>query len=158
MEHTLANRRKLTLLLSAGGDRYAMDAADVVEILVSVKLVPLTGAPQGVVGLVNYHGRMLPVLDLCRVTTGRDCANLLSTRIVMLQYVPFGLVGLRAECVTEGVWADTTDFVQAEGGCDATYLRRKTAGRSETIALLSMDRLFPGGLHLPPTPSDIGKA
>jgi chemotaxis-related protein WspB len=137
------------LLLSAGSDHFAIDARQVAEVIVSVELTPLAGAPEGVAGLVNHHGRMLPVLDLCRLTLHRDCDRLLSTRIVMLRFPPAGLVGLRAERVTEGVWADPADLTCAEGGFgEAVYLRRVVGQRTEMLSVLCLDRLLPDSLRL----------
>lgn len=162
MEHTAAHRfpedavtgeqgrPRLMLLLRAGSDQYAIDARQVAEVIMSVDLTPLGGAPQGVAGLVNHHGRMLPVVDLCRLTLGRDCNRLLSTRILMVRVTPEGLVGLRAEHVTDGVWVDPADLTCAEGGLgDAVYLRRMVGQRMEMISVLCLDRLLPELLRTP---------
>jgi chemotaxis-related protein WspB len=150
-------RPRLMLLLSAGQDHYAIDARQVAEIVASVELTPLPGAPNGVAGLVNYHGRLWPVVDLCRLTLGCDCQRLLSTRIVLVHFPPAaptaGLVGLRAEHVTDGVWADPADLTCAEGGFgDAVYLRRISGRRTEMVAVLCLDRILPDALRLPPAP------
>jgi chemotaxis-related protein WspB len=163
MEHALTQRRpeddlvgargrpKLMLLLRADSNPYAIDACQVAEVIVSVGLTALPDAPAGVVGLVNHHGRMLPVVDLCRLTVGRDCERLLSTRIVMVRFPPdspTGLVGLRAEHVTEGVWVDAADVTGAEGGFDDTvYLRRVIERRTEMVSVVCLERLLPDGLR-----------
>ena len=169
MEHVLTHRLpeddsigergrpSLMLLLGAGSDHYAIDAGQVAEVVVSVELTPLPSAPEGVVGLVNHHGRMLPVVDLCRLMLGRDCNRLLSTRIVMLRFPSAcpsaGLVGLRAEHVTDGVWADPADLTCAEGDFDeAVYLRRVIGRRTEMVSVLCLDRLLPESLRLRLTP------
>jgi chemotaxis-related protein WspB len=150
-------RPRLMLLLSAGRDHYAIDARQVAEIVVSVELTPLPNAPNGVAGLVNHHGRLWPVVDLCRLTLGCDCNQLLSTRIVLVQFPPAGpsagplasLIGLRAEHVTDGVWAEPADLTFAEGGLgDAVYLRRVSGRRTEMVSVLCLDRILPDALRL----------
>jgi len=143
----------LMLLLSAGTDRYAIDARDVVEVIMSVELTRLPGDSDRVAGLVNYHGRMAPVVDLCRLTLGRDCNRLLSTRIVMTPYPPGsqpqGLLGLRAEQVTDGIRVNPEDLTSAEAGlAGAVYLRRVVRDRTEMIPLLCLQRLLPESLRL----------
>lgn len=54
------------LVVEVAGHRCGLPAAAVVEIHPAVQLVPLPDAPEVVVGLVNRHGRALPVLDLRR--------------------------------------------------------------------------------------------
>jgi chemotaxis-related protein WspB len=142
------DRPRLMLLISAGDEHYALDAYLVAEVVASVDLTPLSDAPPGVVGLLNRHGRMVPVVDLCRIRQGRDCQRLLSTRIAMVRLAAAGvsdrLVGLRAEHVTDGVWVDPADLTR--GGCgfeDAVYLRRTNGPRTEMIAVLYLERFLP---------------
>lgn len=158
-----ADRPRLMLLLSAGDDHYALDARDVAEIVASVELTRLSDAPASVAGLVNHHGRMAPVVDLCRLTLGRDCRRLLSTRIIMVRFAPAGqsagLAGLRAENVTDSVWADPADFTHGEGAfSDAVYLRRVRDQRTEMVSVLCLDRLLADALPLPPPNNPVGEA
>jgi chemotaxis-related protein WspB len=142
----------LMLLLNAGSDRYAIVARDVAEVVMSVELTRLPGVPDGVAGLLQYHGRMVPVVDLCRVTLGRDCNRLLSTRIVMTPYPPGsrsgGLLGLRAEHVTDDVRADPEDLTSVETGvASPVFLRRVVRDRTEMIPLLCLERMLPESLR-----------
>lgn len=142
------DRARLMLLLSAGDDHYALDARDVREVLPAVALARLSGVPEGLAGLMNHHGRMVPVVDLCRLTLGRDCEPRLSTRILMLRHRD-SLVGLRAERVTEGVWVAPADLTRGEAGFrEAVYLRREVGGRTELVCVLSLDRLLPEAIQL----------
>jgi chemotaxis-related protein WspB len=143
----------LMLLLNAGSDCYAIGARDVAEVVMSVELTRLPGAPDGVAGLLQYHGRMVPVVDLCRLTLGRDCNRLLSTRIVMTPYPsgsqPQGLLGLRAEHVTDDIRADTADLTGAETGLTSpVFLRRVVRDRTEMVPLLCLERIMPEPLRL----------
>lgn len=54
------------LLFTLEGQRYALPAADVRELVRAARLTPLPRAPDVVEGLLNLRGELLPVLDLRR--------------------------------------------------------------------------------------------
>jgi chemotaxis signal transduction protein len=55
------------LVLPIGADRYALDLADVREVVPDPQLTPLPGAPAGVLGVLNLRGDVVPVLDTARL-------------------------------------------------------------------------------------------
>lgn len=66
-------------------------------------LKALPGAPEGVVGVANYQGVPLPVIDLALLATGVRAPDRLSTRLLLVRYpAPGGerLLGLVAERAT----------------------------------------------------------
>lgn len=100
----------LMVQFQLGADRYAIDARCVVEIVPLVNVKELPHAPPYVAGLFNYHGSIVPVLDLCRLTQNSSCKPYLSSRTILIDYgrvtgAPAGtrLLGLQAEKVTEVV-------------------------------------------------------
>ena len=107
----------LFLLFQLGDARYALDTAAVVEIMPGVALKPILRAPEGVVGLLDYHGRPVPVLDLCALATGQSAPARFSTRLILVR-VPADaarspsdrLVGLLAERATSILQRDPGDF------------------------------------------------
>ena len=52
------------LVFSVAGKRFALRVGDVKRVVAAVKVTELPGAPAQVVGVVNVHGRILPVVDL----------------------------------------------------------------------------------------------
>jgi purine-binding chemotaxis protein CheW len=54
------------LIFELGGQRYGLPALDVREIVRAVPPVPLPGAPAVVEGVINLHGKIVPVFDLRR--------------------------------------------------------------------------------------------
>jgi purine-binding chemotaxis protein CheW len=52
------------LIFEVGERRYGLPAADVVELLRAVSIVPLPGAPAAVEGVINLRGKIVPVLDV----------------------------------------------------------------------------------------------
>jgi len=147
------SRQQLMLLVNAGDDCYAIDIREVAEIVASASLARIPSAPEGVAGLLDYHGRMVPVVDLCRITLGRDCQRLLSTRIVMLTGLAgsphAALIGLRAEHATDNIPVEPAELAEVQAGSQrAVYLRRSVSGRSERIPVLCLDRLMPEQVRL----------
>jgi chemotaxis-related protein WspB len=74
----------LLLVLHVAGERYAVEATRVVEVVPRLDLRPLPHAPEGLAGLFRYRGQMVPVIDLGIVLGDRPCPPLLSTRIVLV--------------------------------------------------------------------------
>ncbi len=105
----------LFLLFRLAEDRYALDVAQVAEVLPLVQLKKIPGAPQGVAGIFDYRGSPVPVIDLCEMMLGRPSLARLSTRLVVVRYrdqaANVHLLGLLAEHATETIRRDATDFV-----------------------------------------------
>lgn len=55
------------LMFSLAGERYAIETAHVLEVIPLRELTLVPGAPAHVLGVVNYRGRILSVLDLRRL-------------------------------------------------------------------------------------------
>lgn len=105
------------LLFYVNNQRYALASQQVVEVLPLITLNTLPQAPEYFGGVFNYRGLVVPVLDLCRLMSGKPCAQHLSSRIILVNYgvgevakssvlsktatsAPF-VVGLMAERVVE---------------------------------------------------------
>lgn len=52
------------VVFELGGQQLALNLACVEGVIRSVALLPLPEAPAGVRGVINFHGRVIPVLDL----------------------------------------------------------------------------------------------
>lgn len=95
----------LMLLFYIGDDRYALPGRRVVEVVSLVDLKKLAQSPDYVAGLLNYRGKIIPVLDLCQLMVGKPYHPYLSTRIIIVEYLRSQettfLLGLIAERVTE---------------------------------------------------------
>jgi chemotaxis-related protein WspB len=62
----------LALLLHAGGDAFAIPAADVLEVVPRVALLPLAGAPDWIAGMMRLRGAIVPVVDRVQRGHGRS--------------------------------------------------------------------------------------
>ena len=141
----------LVLLLSAGDDRYGLDAKDLVEVAPLAELISLPHVPGYVAGLLNYRGVMAPVLDLGSLTRGAPCRRRMSTRIVLVRYLcPDGKarpLGLMAECVTGAAELDPKTLTPSNLLVnDAPYLGPVWVHDGETRKMLKVDLLLPDSL------------
>ena len=127
----------LFLLFQVGPDRYAIEATRVVEVVPLLELQPLLQASRGVAGLFNYRGRPVPAVDLAAITLGRPASDLLSTRIIVLNYPDDSgaqrRIGVIAEHATGLLRAETSDFMDPG-------LKR---GASPPLGPMLMDRKGP---------------
>jgi chemotaxis-related protein WspB len=78
----------LILTFTAGGTRYAVDVARVVELVPRVEIRPVPLAPAFLAGLLGYRGRVVPVIDLGLLLGTAPCPDRLSTRIVLVKSEP----------------------------------------------------------------------
>lgn len=72
------------VVLTLGGERYAVDAQHVREVLVLAGLAPVPGTPAFWSGLVNVRGTLYPVLDLARYLSLPDAGPADRPRSVVL--------------------------------------------------------------------------
>lgn len=137
----------LAVLFSIGDDRYGLPAAEVFEITPVLKLKKIPGVPDYVAGLCNFRGKPMPVLDLSALAGGAPCRTLLSSRMVVVNYVldnggvkPLGLLAERA---TETAYFSESDLqqagVRAEG---APYLGKVMTRAGELVQLVEVDGLL----------------
>lgn len=97
----------MLLIFHAANNRYGLDAAQVVEIVPALAPRSVPHAPPEVAGLMDYRGKVVPVLDLSRLLTGASATQRLNTRIILtrlsLPDAAFRLIGLLAERVMQTV-------------------------------------------------------
>jgi chemotaxis-related protein WspB len=105
----------LFVVFQLGDHRYAIDAAQVAEILPLVSVKPIPQAPHGVAGVFNYRGAPVPVIDLSELTLGRPAQRRLSTRMIVVHFNndrgdrrPLGLI---AEKAMETARLEPNDFL-----------------------------------------------
>ncbi len=94
----------LLVTFKVNNQHYAINAASVKEIIPMVKIRELPGVPDSVRGVFNYRGLLVPVIDVTRMLSGTPTAELLSSRIILVNYPEDGesihILGLLTEHVT----------------------------------------------------------
>ena len=128
------------LVLSLGGERYGIEAADVLDVVPLRGLTPVPGTPSFVLGVVHHRGRVLPLLDLRTLFElgGRGMAN--GGRVV----------AVAAGGMTFGIFADAVTGTVRVGGDEVTPAPATLAGdhralvrgvTGEMVAVLDLDAL-----------------
>jgi chemotaxis-related protein WspB len=100
-----------------GDSSYAVDAAQIVEVLPLLRISPVPHAPQGIAGLCNYHGEFIPVLDVSVLATGAPSPSLVSTRMLLTRQTSDGsgsfLVALLVPGATDAVRLEPCEFTSS---------------------------------------------
>jgi len=135
------------VLLRLGGSRFAVAMAGVAEVTALPAVTRLPGAPGWLVGVANWRGRMLPVIDI-RTLVGVAVTPLASSaRLVVVTAGPRGelTAGLVAEAVP-GVYDVAVDAMSAPPATLPPEAARLVAGQVTDalgpIAVLDVDALL----------------
>ena len=138
----------LALAFRAGSCRFALEVANVVELLPRTELRDVALAPASVAGLLPFRGSLVPVVDLCRLVAGRDCAAVRSSRIVVVKLPAANggrLLGLLAEDVLDLVPVEET--VPGLRLPEQPWLGDHLADQPELPQLLDPAKLLPAELE-----------
>lgn len=142
-------RAPLFLLFQVGGDRYALDAQRIVEVLPLVRFKRIPRAPTGIAGVFDYRGAPVPVVDLSELMIGRATEQRLSSRLVVVDRAGAGsgerrTLGLLVEKATETLRRHAAEFVAAGvAASESPYLGPVSADRRGFIQQVDVDRLLP---------------
>ncbi len=142
----------LFILFQLGRDCYALDAAQVAEVLPLVRVKKIPRAPAGVAGVFTYHGAPVPVLDLSELALGRPAHSRLSTRLLLVHYPDANgtrrLLGLIAEKATETMRREPGDFVASGVKSDgAPYLGPVVNDAGGLIQWVEVEKLLPAAVR-----------
>ena len=145
----------LFLLFRIGPDYYALDSAEVAEVLPLTATKQIPGAPAWVSGLMVRHGRPVPVIDVTALATGVAAGARTSTRTVLVHYRRPGesgqtmrLLGLRLEYATDTLRCDPASFV--DSGIDpgtARYLGPVRQDPRGLVRWVRVAELLPDAVH-----------
>jgi chemotaxis-related protein WspB len=140
----------LLLIFRAGAGKslYALDAGRVVEVVPRVALRPIPRAPAFLSGLLDYRGRVVPVIDFGVVIGEAASLPRLSTRIILVEWTTRDrqarLLGIVAEDVSRVVNADPSQTVSAAMTLDeAPYLGEVIRLDEGLVQLVRADKLVP---------------
>jgi chemotaxis-related protein WspB len=136
----------LFILFRLGEERYALEATHVIEIIPRLPLRPQPGTPAFVAGLLNYRGKVAPVLDLGTLTLGIPCPQQLSTRIILINYILKNgaqrVLGLIAHAVTDAVKKEPYEFKTVSAG-QAPHLGKIAVDDGNMVQCVLPEHLLP---------------
>lgn len=138
----------LFVLFYLGGDSYALDSRQIVEVVPMVTLKPLPRSPIYLAGLFKYRGRVIPVIDLRALIRDAPCNRRLSTRILVVDYPArdgsFHSIGLIAERIMETISVQESELVSPGIEIEETpYLGKILCREHEMIQCVRVERLLP---------------
>jgi purine-binding chemotaxis protein CheW len=61
------------ILFYLDGNRYALHMGDVAEVMEPPRIYPVPRVPQYITGIMNFHGKLVSLLDLANFLTGAPC-------------------------------------------------------------------------------------
>lgn len=136
----------MMLLFNIDSERYGLSVADVVELVPYVTLQTLPKVPQYIVGLMNYRGNIVPVVDLSTLICDRPVKHLMSSRIVLIKPVKDEnrYIGMLAENVTEAIKIDEATFTDTGVSSDTNAFVDKIAmDEAGMIQVVNVSKLLP---------------
>ena len=118
----LADRRTVSthaptcavLVFALGLERYAIEVAELLEVLPYRGCTAVPGAPPAVLGVLNVRGDLRPVIDLRRLL-GIDGAQSASTSYLLMLRHESGAIGFAVEALDAIRQVDANELVPAEG-------------------------------------------
>lgn len=144
----MAQQALEALTFDLQGETFALEANLVREVLDLLPETEVPGAPPFVSAVINFRGRIIPLVDL-RVAFEMDLgAPTIDTRIVVIEHPLDGepaLIGLRADKVHEvtAITEDTTEDVPRIGLRWRTDFVRRLARRDgDLIVIPDLDHIF----------------
>ncbi len=139
------------VLIEIDTQLYGIETGSVDRVVPLVELRPVPHVPEFVRGLLNLGGRTVPVVDLCSLLLYHPCRDMLSTRIVIVNYPCHDgaerLLGLVVEKVLDVRRVDPGQFekgVQTDG---APYLGPVFQDEAGMVQMIELPRLLPEPLQ-----------
>ena len=141
----------LHLTFQLGKERYALASSAIERILPMVHLKRLPHAPPAVRGLLNYHGTIVPVIDLCVLLTGLEARPRLSSRIIVANYGAPNpdprRLGLLAEEVTDTLQLNEQELLPAGLTVEnAPYLGKVVPTPDGLVQIIEVEHILPDSL------------
>jgi chemotaxis signal transduction protein len=126
------------IVLGIGTERYAIDLADVAEVLPPVRPTPVPGATAIFSGVINVHGEIRPVIDLRRLLSIETMETMEADylpRVILLRHRGRE-IGIQVDRVEQIQWIPRGDMHPAGS---SPHITGSTA---TLLMLLSTESLF----------------
>ncbi len=143
----------LLLAFHVGEYQFAIAAKQIIEILPLTSFKSISRTPSYVAGLLDYRGRPVATINLCKLNNSKTYNRVLSSRIILVNYTaknrqiyPLGLI---AEKVTETLNIPQQDFVAHGISTDDTaYLGGVSNNDGNLIQYVEINGLLTEELQL----------
>ena len=117
------------VIFHVGSERFAIDTRSIVEVIPGISARPVPAAHDALVGVIDYRGAVVPVLDLCRLFGRGDCPVRMSNRILMCELAAEADASENAQGERLGILAeDVTRVVVLDPDAPGTHPGPETPG------------------------------
>ncbi len=143
----------LVLVFKLGDDRYALPTKDLVLLVPAVEMREIPRTPDFILGMFEFKGLAVPVVDLQLLTKQTPCTPRLSTRVMLTNYhsAKTGkthVLGLMAEDVTQVQEIKDKDVKGNDISVgEAPYLGDVATDDGGMIQLLDVQKILPNALQ-----------
>jgi purine-binding chemotaxis protein CheW len=142
----VVSENRVTLgVFRVGESHFAIDVANVREVVRWQSLTPLPKSPRLIEGVIDLRGAVIPVVDLSRALGGEPIVESTSARIAIVEIDQL-MMGLRVDAAVEVMAADATALedppaLAIQAGYDATraVVRRADAA---PVMVLSLEHIL----------------
>lgn len=120
---------------------YGLSVTSVVRIIEMVTITPLPGAPEVIEGIINFHGKTVPLMDLCRRFKGQPCVYGLYTPIILVDLINQDqLLGLIVDTVEDVVEVSVDDLELTETVVPTELVAQMAAQAAYLAGIAKVDR------------------
>jgi chemotaxis-related protein WspB len=151
------------LTFTVAGQDYAIESRRVIEVLPLVPGRPIPCMPSYVLGVFTYRGSLVPLVDLGRRLAGSSPEPRLSTRVVVVEFVPpampdhapvrLGLIAGNVITIRPAGASDT--MLPALALPDAPFLGAILQVAGRTVQVVRIEHLLPADLVAGLYPSNV---
>jgi len=143
-QSTLATEQLQLVSFTVGQEHFAVDILSVQEINRMMALTKVPQSPEGIEGVINLRGRIIPVLDL-RVQFGLPSSTLDEHARIVVVEVQGNTIGFIVDSVHEVLRIDRSivePTPQLTSSIDSSYIAGVAKLGDDLIILLNLDNLL----------------
>ena len=129
---------KQLLPFQIAGEDYALPIHDIQEIVENHPIHPFPGTVALIAGAIGFHGRIVPVIDLCRLTGAEKAAR--SQRLIVLTD-EHGPMALGVDQVLPILNLEMVHEQDPEESAESGYVKKIFHWDGQMISLFDLERL-----------------
>jgi purine-binding chemotaxis protein CheW len=124
------------ILFTLHGCRYALRLRDVAEVMEPPRIYPMPRVPRYIAGIMNFHGKMVSVLDLADFLTG------------VSRHPQGQLLVLDTRIANLALWVDSVEnissaeIISEESECTERFMEKVLMMADEEVKMLSVEKLL----------------
>jgi len=124
-------------------DMFALGIGNITELIPVVNIITIPDSNKFIIGMINYRGNIIPLIDLKKIISGTDTNFFLSSRIIIIKENDTNANAVLIEKLTDTMEIEekNIDYDSAELVRSA-YLKGLIKYNNQIIKLLNTDSIF----------------